>query len=161
MPPTGPDALPAAWPDEPGAMPEPISGESEPAILFINSVNSDQSAEAVTIDVWYGGAQKFGKKGNPQQWVNILGNLSPADNLQEGGLSYVLNGKPERMLSFKGNRRLSNLGDFNIDLDRAELKGGTNTITIKAIEKDGTIAEEDLVHLHERQHLAGKLYRGL
>ena len=117
-------------------MPELIGGKkADRPMVFINSVNSDQSAEAVTIDVWYGGAQKFGKKGTPQQWVNISGNVSPATDI--AALAYVLNGKPARMSIGTANRRHRQSGDFNIEIDSKDLKGGTNTVTIKATDKDG------------------------
>ncbi len=108
--------------------------DSEPPEVIINS------ADDVTIDVWYGNNQRFGRMGNPQEWVNILGNVSPVDNLQE--LTYALNGRAEQPLSFEKNRRLVNPGDFNIEMRRSDLRGGTNTITIKATEKDGTNTRE-------------------
>jgi regulation of enolase protein 1 (concanavalin A-like superfamily) len=116
--------------------------DSKPPGATIDSVGSVQKAGAVTIDVWYGGTQKFGKKGNPQQWVNILGNVSPSTNLDT--LAYVLNSKPVRALSFNGNKRLANEGDFNIELDINELKGGTNSIQIRATEKDGTVTRKNI-----------------
>jgi regulation of enolase protein 1 (concanavalin A-like superfamily) len=42
------------------------------------------------IDVWYGDNQTFGQLGVPQQWINILGNVSSAAGLAT--LTYTLNG---------------------------------------------------------------------
>ena len=122
----------------------PLEPPANPDLLaaIVHSADSIKHANAVTIDVWYGGTQKFGKKGNPQQWVNILGNVSPSTNLAT--LAYVLNSKPERALSFSGSKRLVYTGDFNIELDISELKGGTNTIQIRATEKDGTVTKKNL-----------------
>jgi hypothetical protein len=44
----------------------------------------------VSIDIWYGDEQSFGTLGNPQRWVNILGNVRPATNTS---LTYSLNGR--------------------------------------------------------------------
>jgi hypothetical protein len=43
------------------------------------------------ITIWYGHEQSFGELGNPQQWVNILGNVSPA---RVATFTYSLNGRP-------------------------------------------------------------------
>ena len=32
------------------------------------------------ISVWYGDTQEFGKLGQPQRWINILGNASDPDS---------------------------------------------------------------------------------
>ena len=45
-----------------------------------------------TINLWYGNEQSFGELGNPQQWVNILGNISDPEPLTS--LTYSLNGGP-------------------------------------------------------------------
>jgi hypothetical protein len=47
------------------------------------------------ISVWYGNHQLFGEIGNPQQWVNILGNVSGHPK----SLSYSLNGGPSYPLA--------------------------------------------------------------
>src|SRR5437667_4322311 len=49
------------------------------------------SPSAPKITVWYGHEQTLGELGNPQQWANMLGNVSPA---QVATLSYSLNGRP-------------------------------------------------------------------
>ena len=46
--------------------------------------------------VWYGNQQSFGKLGNPQHWVNILGNVSGSPLKS---LTYSLNGAPPLALA--------------------------------------------------------------
>jgi hypothetical protein len=54
-----------------------------------NATFSTQGQDTV-IDVWYGEEQTFGSLGNPQEWVNIMGNVSDSDGI--ASLSYSLNG---------------------------------------------------------------------
>ncbi len=81
------------------------------------------NAEAPAIDVWYGDAQSFGQVGTPQQWLNILGNVSDVDG-DLSSLSFTLNGGAPRALAYGGSgtqndtRRLWGAGDFNIDIDK-------------------------------------------
>jgi hypothetical protein len=92
------------------------------------------------INVWYGANQAFGQLGAPQQWINILGNVSDPDgNLST--LSYRLNSGPTRALSIgPDGRRLYHAGDFNIDLNRNELINGLNQVVITA--RDTQSAED-------------------
>jgi len=48
-------------------------------------------ADPPVIDVWYGSSQPFGQNGDPQVWVNILGNVSDVDG-DLSLLEYRLNG---------------------------------------------------------------------
>ncbi len=88
------------------------------------------------IDVWYGNLQNFGQNGNPQQFVNILGNVSDPNGV--ASLTYTLNGGNELTLS-RGpdTRRLEYEGDFNIEIDIQQLNSGSNTIEIKATDYNG------------------------
>ena len=47
------------------------------------------------IDIWYGSDQSFGAIGQPQTWINILGNVSDDDD-DISSLTYSLNGDPEK-----------------------------------------------------------------
>jgi regulation of enolase protein 1 (concanavalin A-like superfamily) len=90
-------------------------------------------ADPPTIDVWYGPTQTFGQIGQPQNWVNILGNVSDPDGI--ASLSYTLNGGPARPLSIgPDNRRLVGPGDFNVDPAWTELLPGANQIEITAVD---------------------------
>lgn len=95
-----------------------------------------QSApDAPIINVWYGDSQKFGHKGDPQKWVNILGNVTPA-NL--ASLTYSINSGPFLPLNIgPDSRRLAQAGDFNIELDYTDLALGANQVLIKAVDSDG------------------------
>jgi hypothetical protein len=72
------------------------------ALIAISSADCSrhQAAGAHTdsntaIRVWYGNRQLFGEIGNPQQWVNILGNISGHPT----SLTYSLNGGPPYALA--------------------------------------------------------------
>ena len=99
------------------------------------TVAADESSETI-IDVWYGPNQKFGNVGQPQVWVNVLGNVADDDGI--ASLTYTLNGGASQQLSFTpDNRRLSNPGDFNIDADRDLFTDGINQIIITAVDTLG------------------------
>jgi four helix bundle protein len=54
-----------------------------------------------TFNIWYGNNQTFGQNGIPQQWVNILGNVSSPQGI--GSLSYSLNGGAAQALAVLPN----------------------------------------------------------
>lgn len=93
---------------------------------------SFQSAvDAPIINLWYTNNQTFGQNGDPQKWVNIVGNVNSAVTL--ANLSYTLNGGASRVISAGPNgSRLSKKGDFNIDIDYTDLVTGANTVVITA-----------------------------
>ncbi len=85
-----------------------------------------------TINVWYGDTQSFGTPGNAQRWVNILGNVPSSNSIT--ALSYTLNNGSSHSLNIgPDNRRLVSPGDFNIEIDRAQLNVGANSIKITAV----------------------------
>ncbi len=84
------------------------------------------------VDVWYGDYQSFGALGNPQRWINVLGQVIDPDGLS--ALSFSLNGGSPRTLSVGPFRRLADPGDFNVEIDFAEMLPGTNTIEIRAVD---------------------------
>ncbi len=95
------------------------------------------SVPEAAIDFWYGTTQKFGQKGNPQQWINILGNMPNSD--ANSSLLYSLNGGADMPLTLGPDKsRLDAKGDFNVEIDFASLNPGGNTLLIKA--SDGTSA---------------------
>jgi len=91
------------------------------------------SPNAPVINVWYGATQAAGLRGDPQKWVNILGNVSSAVPITS--LTYTLNGGPPQNLS-RGpdNLRLAQAGDFNIELDYTDLLMGSNQVVITALD---------------------------
>jgi len=83
------------------------------------------------VDIWYGHYQRFGHIGKPQNYVNILGNVSDPDGVES--LVYALNGVPQSTLVIGADtRRLASDGDFNIDLECTDLVSGTNRVVITA-----------------------------
>ena len=55
------------------------------------------TADAPAITLWYGATLPAGHRGDPQKWVNILGNVASAAPLT--ALHYTLNGGPTRPLA--------------------------------------------------------------
>ena len=91
------------------------------------------ASENPVIDVWHGDQQQFGALGVPQRWYNVVGNVSDPDGVAT--LTYRLNGGPSRPLQTgPDQRRLAAEGDFNVDLDRADLVTGANQVVITAVD---------------------------
>ncbi len=110
--------------------------------IFVFSCSYKQQ-KIVNIDVWYGSEQTFGKLGNPQRWVNILGNVSSPNGI--ASLSYSLNeGTPESLTVGTDMHRLASHGDFNIEIDYNSLPGGKNTVKITAVDSLDNRAEEEV-----------------
>lgn len=89
------------------------------------------SPNAPVIQVWYGNTQNFGQLGNPQEMINILGNVSGTPPVTS--LKFSLNGGADQTLNFVANQqRLYSPGDFNIEIPIDQLNEGANTVVIKA-----------------------------
>jgi hypothetical protein len=88
------------------------------------------------IDLWYGNRQRFGHRFLPQRWVNVLGRV---EDMPSGAcLEYRLNGAPPRRLSLgPDGHRLARRGDFNVELDAADLRPGANNVLLQADAPDG------------------------
>ena len=113
-----------------------IRGSGEPSTAFgqpppgpplqsTGTVSRSSQATSVldggpTVTFLYGHRQEFGQKGLPQDWVNVLGNVTDPDGV--GSFAYSLNGGSQIPLS-RGpdTRRLAGAGDFNIDLPLSSL----------------------------------------
>jgi uncharacterized repeat protein (TIGR02543 family) len=111
--------------------------QTSPVSAQINSINpSPQAAVADTtppvITVWYGTNQTFGALGTPQTWINVLGNVADPES-SVTSLTYALNGGAQQTLKIgPDSRRLQASGDFNVEIDKASLKNGSNTVVISA-----------------------------
>jgi hypothetical protein len=91
------------------------------------------------INVWYGDNQTFGQNGIAQQWVNILGNMLAPSGIQSA--SYTLNGGSPQFLRVGPNGfRLVDTGDFNVEVDHANLRPGNNTVVISATDNQNHTA---------------------
>ncbi len=104
------------------------------------------------ITVWYGSTQPFGLPGQPQKWMDVLGNVTDADN-DLTKLEYKVNNGVYVPLNFGGNgsvadgRRLYNKGDFAIDLAVSGLNNGSNVVTIQATDALGAITQKQVTVL--------------
>jgi hypothetical protein len=96
----------------------------QPPAFFQGAAYAPPSAPP-KIDLWYGNNQTFGTNGIPQQWINILGNVTSPVGIAT--LTYSLNGAPEVSLSWGETAdRLVDPGDFNADIDYSLLNPGSN-----------------------------------
>jgi uncharacterized repeat protein (TIGR02543 family) len=109
----------------------------------------DGSSGAPLIQVWYGSEQTFGSLGNPQRWVNVLGNVSDPDGVSV--LKYSLNpqsenGESEVPLTIgSGYYRLANTGDFNVEIALTDLRDGVNHVIVTAEDSLGNETAEVVV----------------
>lgn len=125
--PTDPEMLDPEIPPLLGGEPYPFPIVTYDPPAVAEPAGPDAPAAPV-INVWYGTTQNFGQVGTPQEWINILGNVTGATSL-----SYTLNNGPDKALSIgPDGRRLQNAGDFNIELHYTDLNDGANTVLIKA-----------------------------
>jgi hypothetical protein len=120
-------------------------------LLMSSKVFADNPPQ---IYLWYGNYQTFGAKGVPQQWVNILGNVTSPVGIAT--LTYSLNGAPKVNLSLGPDTfRLEEDGDFNADIDYAALWPGSNKVIITATDYLNQSTRK-VVHINNRNHrLAG------
>ena len=116
---------------------------SNVATVDLTIVEPLGGGDAPFIDVWYGSEQKFGQIGQPQTWINILGNVQDIDGISS--LTYSLNGGTQIPLSIgRDRRRLSREGDFNIDIAYSDLDGSSidDVVDIFAEDNSGNISTE-------------------
>src|SRR5215469_9543262 len=101
-------------------------------VIFMSSEASSNASPQVNL--WYGNYQTFGANGVPQQWVNILGNVTSPVGIAM--LTYSLNGAPDVNLNWGPGGptipRLVEAGDFNADIDYALLWPGLNKVIVTA-----------------------------
>ena len=112
-----------------------FSGKSNNQSNNISKINQSKYSlsEKFTIDLWYGLNQNFGNLGNPQQFINILGNINTPDNIFIKSTTYTINGSEKIPFSLGSDRhRLAETGDFNIEINLNELFPGENNIVINA-----------------------------
>lgn len=133
--PVDPTALPIDPLLDDSSIPPMEGGAPYPyPIIYYEPPVADEidAPDAPAINVWYGATQNFGQIGNPQRWVNIMGNVTGATSL-----AYSLNGAAFKAATIGSNApsnppRLVAPGDFNIELPIAELNNGANSLIIRA-----------------------------
>lgn len=102
-------------------------------------VSPADASQAPGIELFYGDEQSFGHIGRPQRWVNILGKVTSPSAISS--LTFTLNGGPARLLKIgPDQRRLAKSGDFNVEIDTAELTVGANQVVITAINSQAQAA---------------------
>ena len=88
------------------------------------------------ITLWYGNSQKFGHIDIPQKWVNILGNAFDASGIAY--MNYSLNNGSDLPLYIGPDKyRLQSMGDFNVEINYANLRCGDNRLVIRAADNAG------------------------
>jgi hypothetical protein len=102
------------------------------AVLTITCCSKDPCISNISpeINIWYGDSQYFGKLGNTQSQINILGNISYSHNSYQ--LYYKLNSLDTKNFLTLGSdlHRLAEPGDFNIEIFRNEIHQKNNSITV-------------------------------
>jgi hypothetical protein len=95
------------------------------------------------IRIWYGDRQTFAGGGLPQRWINVLGRVAgPQEGIE---LAYSLNGADFVPLSLgPDQRRLPGIGDFNVEVDHADLQVGENDLLLRLSREEGA---EERVHV--------------
>ena len=107
-------------------------------------------APAPQIEVWYGARQRFGRLGRSNRWINVLGRVTPHDEVYD--LRWYLNDDPEAKPLPWGPTayRLLGRGDFNLEIDPTRLRVGLNRIRVEALDRAGRVGEADVeVELHD------------
>jgi Chitobiase/beta-hexosaminidase C-terminal domain len=108
-----------------------------------SATTSAAGTGATIFDAWYTDSQSFGLLGNPQRWVNIVGNVSDAQGITK--LEYKVNGGPYKTLNVgPDDRRLPGIGDFNADILGSTLGVGSNTIKLRATDGQGNKSTYDI-----------------
>ncbi|MBP8948135.1 MAG: hypothetical protein KBG73_04785 [Candidatus Promineofilum sp.] len=136
-------AAPTPPADDSGAMPTPAGGapaDRPPSAVEPALPAAPAAAAAPVITLWSGPTLPAGQRGDPQKWVNVLGNVTSPVTLTS--LSYTLNGGPSQPLATgPDNMRLARSGDFNVELDYTDLRPGANTVVIRAVDQNGGTAQ--------------------
>ncbi len=110
---------------------------------------SADELDAPAITVWHGDGDSFGQHGQSIPFVNILGNVQPANDiallrykLNEGGFITLELGPDPGAPNEGGPRRVYDPGDFNIEIPFNSLNSGDNTIQISAQQSDGSVSNK-------------------
>lgn len=118
-------------------------------IILTLSLNCTQynGQSGVDISIWYGLEQSFGHIGNAQRQINILGNIS--SDLDTIVAYFTLNESADRTYLTLGSdlHRLAEKGDFNIEIERDELKEGKNLVRL-FVKSNGEVLEKKNIEVN-------------
>ena len=140
-----------------------ISNRTSHLLIFsiVLLISSEACADPAStappqVNLWYGNYQTFGANGVPQQWVNILGNVTSPVGIAI--LTYSLNGAPKVNLSWGPKiPRLIEAGDFNADIDYALLWLGSNKVIITATDYLNQSTQQTVLINNLGHHLASEV----
>lgn len=122
-----------------GALNEPCDAEAQKpsdAPQAIRNMTKPIETEPPEFALWYGDEQSFGQLGHSQPLINILGSATHSENVVNA--SYRLNGRRTKQIVLGPDlHRLANAGDFNLEIERSQLKPGKNTVSIRAQTRSG------------------------
>ncbi len=126
---------------DPAGKPPLTNGLVVPAATVVPSINKPAGAPshgalllAPQITFWYGDQQSFGQWGNPQPWINVLGNVTSGAGINT--ITYTLNGgTPQPLTLGPDTRRLAETGDFIIELAVTDLHAGANQVMVTATDQ--------------------------
>ena len=97
----------------------------------IRNITTPAEKDIPEILLWYGDEQTFGQRGDTQPLINVLGSFSHPELVAD--VKYRLNGRRSNQVVLGPDlHRLANAGDFNLEIERSQLKSGENTIEISA-----------------------------
>ncbi len=124
-----------------------LSAVSAGAWLFreplFNPIDRSLTDDDVVVDFWYGPRQSFGHLGVPQAWINVLGDVQPADQVAE--LSFRVDGGESRPLTVGSDlHRLARDGDFNAEIAWHEVGEGTSEVVVEATMHNGVVARRSV-----------------
>ena len=96
------------------------------------TADSTDGAPLLHIQVWHGLKHRVGHLGDAQDDFNVLGHVYSKYPLTS--FTWAVNGGEERSLDIFAYRRIAAYGDFNADIPTRNLRIGSNTITLKAVD---------------------------
>ena len=125
-------------------LPESLHRRGRPCLPYVAlTIVTAAAADPPTVDVWYGDRQAVNAQGVATPTVHVLGRVSdPADAVSA---SYSVNGRGRTPLAIGPDlHRLANAGDFNAEVDRADLRVGENTVRIAFWTRRGVPVRKDV-----------------
>lgn len=109
----------------------------------------DHDTRTARLHFWYGLRQTFGQPGSAQRQINVLGSVTDGIPGQLSARFRPLSGGEWRPLTLGSDQhRLAGTGDFNLEIDVAELVSGSNQMEVELLDKNGTRIDHAVVTIH-------------